>query len=92
MIDAKVIAVAVALLVQLGGIVWWASMLQSAVSHNDYQIQMIARDTEKHAIFVRDWPVGRLGALPSDVRQDLLIQALEKKVDRITGKLWNGNP
>ena len=39
--DAKIVAMAIALLVQLGGIVWWASNLQSSVQHNNYQIQMM---------------------------------------------------
>lgn len=82
--------IGVALLLQLAGIVWWASSLQSAVQHNDYQIQMMNKDVEKNSIFVRDWPAGRYGSgsLPDDVRQNLKIEALEKQVDKLTKKLY----
>jgi len=84
----------VALLIQLAGIVWWASSLQSSVQHNDYQIKMMSKDVEKNSIFVRDWPAGRYGSgsLPDDVRQNLKIEALEKQVDKLTKKLYgNGD-
>ena len=71
------------LAVQAAAIVWWASNLSSRVQHNDFQIQMISKDVEKHAIFVRDWPVGKLGALPDDVRQNLHIQSLQKEVEKL---------
>lgn len=82
--------IGVALLLQLAGIVWWASSLQSAVQHNDYQIQMMNKDVEKNSVFVRDWPAGRYGSgsLPDDVRQNLKIEALEKQVDKLTKKLY----
>ena len=90
--DSKFIAIGVGLLVQAGGIVWWASNLQGEVRHNNYQIQMMSKDVDKHAIFVRDWPSGKYGsgALPSDVKQDLKIGVLEKQVDKIMSKLYNG--
>ena len=91
--DTKfLVSLGVGLAVQAAGIVWWASNLQSEVRHNDFQIQMISKDTEKHAIFVRDWPVGKLGALPDDVRQNLKIAELEQEVDQIMSKLYNRDP
>ena len=89
--DAKWISLALGLLAQLGGVVWWASTLSGQVSHNNYQIKMLAKDVEKNSIFVRDWPAGRLGALPDDVRQTLRIEALEKQMEKVTVKLWNGH-
>ena len=61
------------LAIQAAAIVWWASGITSEVQHNDFQIQMMSKDVEKHAIFVRDWPAGQFGSgeLPSDTRQDL---------------------
>ena len=91
--DSKfLISLGAGLALQAAGIVWWASNLQSSVQHNDFQIQMMARDVEKHSIFVRDWPSGKYGSgsLPDDVKQNLKIEALEKQVDKITGKLYNG--
>jgi hypothetical protein len=90
-VDSKFFTtIGVALLLQLAGIVWWASSLQSAVQHNDYQIQMMNKDVEKNSVFVRDWPAGRYGSgsLPDDVRQNLKIEALEKQVDKLTKKLY----
>ena len=93
-LDSKfLISLLIGLAVQAGGIVWWASNLQSAVQHNDFQIQMIAKDVEKHAIFVRDWPAGKWGSgsLPDDVKQNLKISMLELDVEKIMEKLYNGN-
>jgi hypothetical protein len=93
-IDSKfLISLGVGLAIQAAGIVWWASNLQSSVQHNDFQIQMMARDVEKHSIFVRDWPSGKYGSgsLPDDVKQNLKIEALEKQMDKVMSKLYNGN-
>ena len=92
-LDPKFIAsLLIGLAVQAGGIVWWASKLQSQVQHNDFQIQMMAKDVEKHTIFVRDWPAGKWGSgsLPDDVRQNLKISMLELDVEKLTEKISNG--
>ena len=93
--DSKfIVTIGVALLIQLAGIVWWASTLQSAVQHNDYQIQMMNKDVAKNRSFVSLWPAGKWGSgsLPSDVRQDLKIERLERQVDKLTDKLYgNGD-
>jgi hypothetical protein len=90
-VDSKFLTgVGIALLVQLAGIVWWASTLQSSVQHNDYQIQMMNKDVSKNSSFVSLWPAGKWGSgsLPSDVRQDLKIERLEMQVDKLTDKLY----
>ena len=92
-VDSKfLISLLSGLAIQAGGIVWWASKLQSDVQHNDFQIQMIGKDVEKHAIFVRDWPAGKWGSgsLPDDVKQNLKISMLELDVEKIMEKLYNG--
>ena len=92
-VDSKfLISLGVGLAMQAAGIVWWASTLQSSVQHNDFQIQMMSRDVEKHSIFVRDWPSGKYGSgsLPDDVKQNLKIEALEKQMDKVMSKLYNG--
>ena len=80
------ISIGVALLLQLAGIVWWASNLQSAVQHNDFQIKMMSKDVDKNSSFVELWPAGKWGSgsLPSDVKQDLKIERLEMQVHRLT--------
>ena len=91
--DSKfIVSLVGGLAIQAGGIVWWASNLQSSVQHNDFQIQMMAKDVEKHSIFVSDWPAGKWGSgsLPSDVRQDLKIGMLESDMDKVLSKVYNG--
>ena len=92
-IDLKIITFAIALFVQAAGIVWWASTLSSQVQHNDFQIQMLAKDVEKNSSFVELWPAGKWGSgsLPSDGRQDLKIASLEMDVDKLNSKIYNGN-
>ena len=87
--DSK-LALYVGLAIQAAGIVWWASNLTSQVQHNDFQIQMMARDVEKHAIFVRDWPSGKYGSgeLPSDTRQDLHISELQRHLETLMEDLY----
>ena len=93
-IDPKfLISLGVGLAVQAAGIIWWASSLQSSVQHNDFQIQMMAKDVEENTIFTRDWPAGKWGSgsLPSDVKQDLKIGMLESDMDKVLSKLYNGH-
>ena len=80
----------VALLIQLAGIVWWASSLQSTVQHNDFQIQMMSKDVDKNSSFVELWPAGKWGSgsLPSDVKQDLKIERLEAQMRRLADKVY----
>ena len=94
-VDSKfLISLLVGLGIQAAGVIWWASSLQSSVQHNDFQIQMIGKDVEKHAIFVRDCPAGKWGSgsLPDDVKQNLKISMLELDVEKIMEKLYNGTP
>ena len=91
--DSKsLITLGVALLIQAAGIVWWASSLQGSVRHNDFQIQMMNKDVEKNSSFVELWPAGKWGSgsLPSDVKQDLKIERLERQVERLVTKIYNG--
>ena len=93
--DTKtILSLGIGLVVQAAGIVWWASKLQSEVQHNDFQIQMIAKDVSENSEFVKIWPAGKWGSgyLPSDVRQDLKIGMLEMDMDKVMSKLYNGVP
>ena len=93
-IDPKfLISLGVGLALQAAGIVWWASNLQSDVQHNDFQIQMLERTVTKNAEFVELWPVGKWGSgsLPDDVKQNLKIEDLEKQMDKVMSKLYNGH-
>ena len=87
--DPKVITIAVALLAQAGGIIWWASNLQADVRHNNYQIQMMKPHLDEAISFTKLWPAGKWGSgeLPSDTRQDLKIATLEKQMEQIMLKV-----
>jgi hypothetical protein len=84
------IGIGITFLVQAAGIVWWASSLQSAVQHNDFQIKMMSKDVDKNSSFVELWPAGKWGSgsLPSDVKQDLKIERLEMQVGKLTDKIY----
>ena len=94
MMDSKfIITLAISLIIQAAGIVWWASSLQGEVRHNDFQIQIMSRDVDEAISFVKLWPAGKWGSgsLPSDVKQDLKIERLEMQVSKLTDKVYNGN-
>ncbi len=93
-IDSKfLISLGVGLAIQAAGIVWWASNLQSSVRHNDFKIQMLSKDVEKNSSFTELWPAGKWGSgsLPDDVKQNLKIEDLEKQMDKVMSKLYNGH-
>ena len=92
--DTKfLITVGSAFFIQIAGILWGASNLAGEVNHNNFQIQMLAKDVEKNSEFVELWPAGKWGSgsLPSDVKQDLKIERLEVEVQKINSRIFNGN-
>ena len=91
--DSKFIAIGIGLLIQAGAGLWYIASVDSRVSHNNYQIQMMQPDLAEAIDFTKLWPAGKWGSgeLPSDTRQDLKIAALEKQVERLTVKIYNGN-
>lgn len=88
--DTKWIVFSVGLLLQAGGIVWWASSLAAEVRHNNYQIAMMRKEVTHNSKFVLEWPSGvwLSGELPSDTRQDLKIEWLEKQVEKLNGTIF----
>lgn len=89
--DSKfLISLLTGLAIQAGGIVWWASKLNSQVQHNDFQIQMMAKDVQENTIFTRDWPAGKWGSgsLPDDVRQNLHIENMMRQLEAISGAFY----
>ena len=91
--DSRFLTIAVGLLIQAGAGLWYIASVDSRVRHNNYQIQMMEPDLAEAISFTKLWPAGKWGSgeLPSDTRQDLKIEALEKQMDRITVKLYNGH-
>ena len=91
--DTKfIISLAIGLALQAAAGVWWLATMSAKVQHNDFQIQMIAKDVSKNSSFVELWPAGKWGSgsLPSDVRQDLKIGQLEMQVQKLSEKIYNG--
>lgn len=91
-LDLKLITIVIAIVVQAGAGLWYIASVDSRVNHNNYQIQMLKPDVEEAISFTKLWPAGKWGSgeLPSDTRQDLKILTLEKHVDKIMSKLYNG--
>ncbi len=92
--DTKfILPLAIGLALQAAAGVWWLATMSAKVQHNDFQIQMIAKDVSKNSSFVELWPVGKWGSgsLPSDVRQDLKIGQLEMQVQKLSEKIYNGS-
>ena len=54
---------------------------------------MMKPDLDEAISFTKLWPAGKWGSgeLPSDTRQDLKIAALEKQLEKVTSKIYNGN-
>ena len=67
--------------------------MQSEVRHNNYQIEMLKPDLEEAISFTKLWPAGKWGSgeLPSDTRQDLKIESLEKQMDQVLRTLYEIN-
>jgi hypothetical protein len=91
--DSKFVAIGIGLLLQAGTGIWYIASVDSRVSHNNYQIQMMKPDLDEAISFTKLWPAGKWGSgeLPSDTRQDLKIAALEKQLEKVTSKIYNGN-
>ena len=91
--DTKFLAIGIGLLLQAGAGIWYIASVDSRVSHNNYQIQMMQPDLAEAISFTKLWPAGKWGSgeLPSATRQDLKIAALEKQMEKVSTKLYNGS-
>ena len=52
-----IISLGVGLFIQAAAAVWWLATLSATVQHNDFQIQMIAKDVEKNSEFHQELKV-----------------------------------
>jgi hypothetical protein len=91
--DSKLIAIGVGILVQAGAGLWYIASVDSRVSHNNYQIQMLKPAVEEAISFTKLWPAGKWGSgeLPSDTRQDLKIEMLERQVSQLNSQIFHIN-
>ena len=104
-VDTKfAITLGIGLAVQAAGIVWFIANLNSSVQHNSYRVEMLQREVRvdietihkemaENSRFRTEWPQGVYlsGELPSDTKQNLKIEMLEKQMEKITSKLYNGH-
>ena len=89
--NSYILTIALAVLVQAGAGIWWLASVDSRVSHNDFQIQIMAKDVTDNTDFRVRWPRGELGSLPDDSEQNMRLLQLEKQMDKVVSKIYNGD-
>ena len=57
--------------------------LNSRITTLEYQQTMQDMVIDKNSHFVTNWPLGRLGELPADMRQTSAIESLEKRQEEL---------
>ena len=104
-VDTKfVITLGIGLAIQAAGILWFIANLNSSVQHNAFRLEILQKETHndisrmqkemtENSRFRTEWPQGVYlsGELPSDTRQNLKIEMLEKIVDNIQAKIDRTN-
>lgn len=82
-LSIEIVTGVVALAIQAGIAVWWASGLQSKLYHIEHQVMKLDMNVEQNTEFRIKWPRGEMGALPDDVKQDSAITVLQAEVERL---------
>ena len=82
-INIELIGGILALAVQAGIAVWWASGIQSKIYHLEHEITKMHMNVDQNTEFRIKWPRGEMGALPDDVKQDSAIHVLQAEVERL---------
>ena len=89
--NSYILTIGLAVLVQAGAGIWWLASVDSRVSHNAFQIQIMAKDVTDNTDFRVRWPRGELGSLPDDSEQNMRLLQLEKQMDKVVSKIYNGD-
>jgi len=82
-INLELIGGILAIAVQAGIAVWWASGVSSKMFHIEHELMKLDMNVEQNTEFRILWPRGEMGALPDDVKQDSAIQVLQAEVERL---------
>ena len=82
-LNLELIGGILAIAVQAGIAVWWASGVNSKMFHMDHELMKLNMNVEQNTEFRILWPRGEMGALPDDVKQDSAIQVLQAEVERL---------
>jgi len=82
-INLELIGGILAVAVQAGIAVWWASGVNSKMFHIEHELMKLNMNVEQNTEFRIKWPRGEMGALPDDVKQDSAIEVLKSEVERL---------
>ena len=82
-LNLELIGGILAIAVQAGIAVWWASGVNSKMFHMEHELMKLTMNVEQNTEFRIKWPRGEMGALPDDVKQDSAIQVLQAEVERL---------
>ena len=82
-INLELIGGILAIAVQAGIAIWWASGMNSKLQHIEHEVMKMGMNVEQNTEFRILWPRGEMGALPDDVKQDSAIQVLQAEVERL---------
>jgi hypothetical protein len=82
-LNLELIGGILAIAVQAGIAVWWASGVNSKMFHIEHELTKLTMNVEQNTEFRIKWPRGEMGALPDDVKQDSAIQVLQAEVERL---------
>jgi len=89
-LNLEVIGGIIAIAVQAGIAVWWASGINSKMYHLEHEIMKLNMNVEQNTEFRVLWPRGEMGALPDDVKQDSAITVLQAELHRLRDRLESG--
>lgn len=88
--SAKVqLAFAAKVIALVGTAVWGYSVIVNRLNTIEMDLGRIQHELELNSEFRVKWPRGEIGALPADAQQDMKIQHLEGRVDKIDGHVDN---
>ena len=88
--SAKVqLAFAAKVIALVGTAVWGYSVIVNRLNTIEMDLARMQHEMELNSEFRVRWPRGEIGSLPADAQQDMKIQHLEGRVDKIDGHVDN---
>tara|TARA_Y100000114_G_C11708526_1_gene302205 strand:- start:125 stop:445 length:321 start_codon:yes stop_codon:yes gene_type:complete len=78
----------------VGTLVWGYSAIVNRINTLENDIVRMSHELELNSEFRTKWPRGEMGALPADATQDMNIEHLKSRVDKLddhVDKLRHGN-
>tara|TARA_B100000902_G_scaffold247947_1_gene234612 strand:+ start:310 stop:636 length:327 start_codon:yes stop_codon:yes gene_type:complete len=73
----------------VGSAVWLVAEFKADVQTLHTDVIRLNQQVELNSEFRIKWPRGEIGALPADAQQDMKIQHLEGRVDKLDGHVDN---